>query len=535
MVENIEYNMLRRVALGDIIRRNATRHPGRPALVQAAAGRPRRSWSWAEFNMATNRVANGLRELGVGKGDKVGVLSLNSPEFVVLIFAVMKVGAVIAPVSAALRNDDLVYVIGHSDARIVFVQEPLLDVVAPVARALPQLRFGHIALSGARPVPQGWVDFQALLDHPDATEPEVEIDIDDVASLTFTSGTEAHPKGVMLTHGNLYHLKNTMFDWGIRPSDIALQVLPLFYTGGLGVMAGPLLMGQTLVLPESAEPPAVVQVMREQQASFIVLPPTLWIRLLREVESLPDASLPLRIGVTFGATLSETMIKGWNRIHPQLQWVSFYGQSETACCGSVGLFRDYSEIPEGDLGWVGKPTDVLEIRIVDDADQEVPCGAIGEILFRGPAVFKGYYKDEARTQTAFRGGWLHSGDLGRINADGELFFVDRLKDMVKSGGENIASASVEYAVSAHPKVAEVAAFGIPDPEWMEALCLALTPAQGQSLTEEEILAFCRQTLPRFKQPKHVFIVEDFPRTASGKILKRELRQRYAAAREAGQD
>ena len=528
MTTAIQKNMLRRVALGDIIRRNAARHPDRPALILPAGTRSSATWTWAELNVATNKVANGLRALGVGKGDKVGVLSLNSPEFVILIFAALKIGAVIAPVGAALRGDDLVYVVKHSDARILFVQEPLLDVIDPVRAALPKLKLGHMALSGTRSAPEAWLDFADLLQGPHAGEPEVEIDIDDVASLTFTSGTESRPKGVLLTHGNLYHLKNTMFDWGIRPSDVALLVLPMFYTGGLGVMAGPLLMGQTMVVSETADPQSIMQTMREQQASFIVLPPTLWIRLLRVVEASADGkTLPLRLGVTFGATISETMIKGWNRVHPQLQWVSFYGQSETACCSSVGLFRDFSEIPEGDLGWVGKPTDVLEVKIVDAVGAEVPRGEAGEILFRGPAVFKGYYKDDERTQAAFRGGWLHSGDLGRLNAEGELFFVDRLKDMVKSGGENISSASVEYTVSAHPKVAEVAAFGVPDPEWMEALCLALMPAEGQTLTADEILAFCIDALPRFKQPKHVFIVEDFPRTASGKILKRELRRRYA--------
>jgi fatty-acyl-CoA synthase len=280
-----------------------------------------------------------------------------------------------------------------------------------------------------------------------------------------------------------------------------------------------------VVLPHSADPEKMAELIKEYNISIMVLPPTLWVRLL-QVPDIEEKVRSMRIGCTFGATIPEGMIRGWNKIAPQMSWISYYGQSETSCSGTVGHFRNLDEIPERDLSWVGKPVHDLEVRVVDENDKDVPVGEVGEILFRGPAVFKGYYKDAEKTDKVFAGGWLHSGDLGRMNEKGELFFVDRKKDMVKSGGENIATASVEYAISSHPKVAEVAAFGVPHPDWMEALTVVVTPIKNEILTEEEIIQYCKQNLPRFMVPKYVFIVNDFPRTPTGKILKRELKRMY---------
>lgn len=360
--------------------------------------------------------------------------------------------------------------------------------------------------------------------YPD-DEPEVDINIEDVATLTYTSGTEALPKGAMMTHGNLCNLMTTQLQWGISQSDVALHALPLFYTGGVGILTGSLLMGQTVVLSPSPDPEKMAELIKEYDVSFMVLPPTLWVRLL-QVPDVEDKVRSMRIGLTFGATIPEGMIRGWNKIAPQMCWISYYGQSETSCSGTVGHFRALDEIPERDLGWVGKPVHDLEVRVVDEDNKDVPVGEAGEIVFRGPAVFKGYYKDAEKTDKAFAGGWLHSGDLGRINEKGDLFFVDRKKDMVKNGGENIATASVEYAISSHPKVAEVAAFGVPHPEWMEALTVVVTSVNNENVTEDEIIEYCKQNLPRFKIPKYVRVVDDFPRNPTGKILKRELRQRY---------
>lgn len=525
MTDSVSMNMLRRTTVGDIIRRNAIRHPNKNALIIPSSKGEIVEYTWSEFNDVINKVANGLQSLGIGKGDKVGLFSQNTAPFVFLTYAVGRIGATIAPISAALKDKDLIYLIQHSDAKILFVEDVLVPAVNKISSAIADVKLGYLHVNGSEKKPDGWVGFDELLNNHTEEEPEVIIDIEDVASLTYTSGTESAPKAVMMSHGNLTNYLTTFFQWGILPNDVCLHILPLFYTGGLGTFNAPMMMGQSVVLPHSLEPETIVKLMKDYKVTFIVLPPTLWIRLL-QIPGIEEAAKSMRVGVTFGSSISEGMIKGWNKIAPQMNWVSFYGQSETSCSGTVGHFRNINEICENDLGWVGKPYHDLEVRVVDESNIDMPVGEVGEIVFRGPAVFKGYYKDEEKTRTVFDGGWLHTGDLGRMNADGELFFADRVKDMIKSGGENISSASVEYAISSHSKVAEVAAFGIPHPKWMEALVVAVLPIQGKSVMEDEIIKHCKENLPRFKVPKRIIFVEDFPRTASGKIMKRELRKKY---------
>jgi fatty-acyl-CoA synthase len=525
MQGNVEMNMLRRLAVGDILRRNALRFPDKRALIFSSPAGEIIEYTWKEFNSAINRVANGLLALGIGKGDKVGVFSMNSFQFAVLMFAPCKIGAIVAPANAGLRHEELAFVIKHSDDKVLFVQDILVDRIKEIAPAIADVKLGYIGAVGGKGMPEGWVDFDELLDNSPDDEPKVDIDIDDVATLTYTSGTEALPKGAMMTHGNLCNLMTTLMQWGILPEDVELHALPLFYTGGVGILTAALLMGQTVVLAHSPDPASMAKLIQEYQVSLIVLPPTLWVRLL-QVSGIEQKVSSMRVGLTFGATISEGMIRGWNRIAPQMSWISYYGQSETSCSGTVGHFKTVNEIPEGDLGWVGKPVHDLEVKIVDEEDRDVPAGQTGEIVFRGPAVFKGYYKDPKKTDEVFAGGWLHSGDLGRINESSDLFFVDRKKDMVKSGGENIATASVEYVVSSHPKVAEVAAFGVPHPDWMEALTVVVTTINNEAVAEEEIIQFCKQKLPGFKVPKYVRVVDEFPRNPTGKILKRELRKKY---------
>jgi fatty-acyl-CoA synthase len=301
----------------------------------------------------------------------------------------------------------------------------------------------------------------------------------------------------------------------------------------MGVGLFPILMGATTVSTYSPDLARMVEMMAKYKTTYTVLTPTIYLRLFH-TEGIKEAATSMRKFLTFGATIPERMITKGREIAPHIQWVSLYALSEPTCCGAVGLFKTINEIPEGDLGWVGKPAPSLEMRIVDDNNNDVPVGDVGELVFRGPVVMKEYYKQPELTAKVFDSGWFHTGDLGRLNKNGELFFVDRKKDMIKSGGENISTASVEYAISSYPKVSEVAVFGVPHPEWMEASVAAVIPIQNEYLAEEEIIQYCKQNLPRFKVPKYVLIVNDFPRNPTGKILKRELREQYKDIASQGQ-
>jgi fatty-acyl-CoA synthase len=526
--ESKEKNLLRRLALGDSFRRNAKRLRGKTAIVFPNPGGGIVQYTWDETNRAMNRIACGLLSLGIEKGDKVAIYSLNCPQFLFLIYGLAKIGAVITPVNVTFKDDDIKFVIKDSGAKMLFIEDTFIDRMTPVLTGLTGIRFGFIGVTGGKKKPDGWVDIAELLDRHSEEEPEVEITGDDIATITYTSGTEALPKGVMLTHGNYYAAASSVQAGqylDVRQDDIGLQALPLFYTGGIAVATFSLMLGTTVILVYMPDAAIIAGMIRAHGVTYTVLPPTLYNRML-QVPGIENEAKSLRKCVSFGSTIPEQMIVNWCEIAPQIEWVSLYASSELTALGISGCFRRIEDIPDRDMNWVGKPAPALELRIVDADGNDVSTGEAGELIFRGPAVMKGYFGNEEKNHAIFTGGWYHSGDVARMNQNGDVFFMDRIKDMVKSGGENISSASIEFLISTHPKVAECAAFGVPHPDWMEALTVAIIPKPGETLDENEILQFCRGKLPRYKVPKYILIVDEFPRNPTGKILKKELRKKY---------
>ena len=521
-------NILRRFALGDTLRRNAKRLRNKTALIFPSPGGEVIQYTWDEFNRAVNRVANGLLSLNIGKGDKVSIYSLNSPQFLFLIYGLTKIGASVTPVNVTFTDDEVKFVVTNSEAKMLFIEDTLIDRVKNVLPGVQGVQFGYMRVTGMKEKPDGWIDIGEMLRTASDEEPEVVIDADDIATVTYTSGTEALPKGVMLTHGNYYAAASSVQAGNyldVRENDIGLQALPLFYTGGIAVATFSLMLGGTIVLLYMPDAATIANLILTYKTTYTVLPPTLYTRLL-QVPGIEDVAKPLRRCVSFGATIPKQMIVNWISVAPHIEWVSLYASSELSALGTAGSFKTIDEIPDGDMNWVGRPAPALELRIVDINNNDVPVGEAGEMVFRGPAVMKGYYKNEEKNRDIFAGGWFHSGDVGRINKEGEVFFVDRIKDMVKSGGENIPSAGIEFVVSTYPKVAECAAFGVPHPDWMEALTVAIIPKQGETIEESEIIEYCKAKLPKFKVPKYVLIINEFPRNPTGKILKKELRKIY---------
>jgi fatty-acyl-CoA synthase len=519
--------MLRRFAVGDVLRRHSQRFPDKLAFVWVPKTGEPVEYTYKALNRLVNKLANGLSFHGIKRGDGIAVLSLNTYQ-IPLTMAVAKIGAYITPINPMLNTEAVTYILKQSEVKFLFVEDTFIDEIKTELSTFAGLTIGFIGISADKEIPPPWIDIKNMIEESPDQEPEVEIGGEDTLTLTYTSGTEAFPKGVVLTHLNWYAaiigLQADSYK-GIRESDVNLESLPMFYTGGMCVGLYPLLVGGTVVNTYVPDPSRMVEMMARYKVSYVILPPTLYLRLLK-VPGIGVAARSLRRCLSFGATIPEGMIAGWNEVAPHVQWVSLYGSSEPTCFGTVGLYKTVGDIPEKNLGWVGIPSPCLEMKIVDDDDREVPQGQIGEIVLRGPVVMKEYFKNEEKTKETFAGGWFHSGDLGRLGERGDLFFVDRKKDMIKSGGENIPTAEIELAVGSHSKVSEVAAFGVYHPEWMEALVVAVTPIEGETLTEDEILQHCRHFLPKFKVPKYVLIVSDFPRNPTGKILKRELRVIY---------
>lgn len=509
--------------LADLLRRSAARMPNKLALVF----RDYRD-TFRELDEVVNRTANALAARKIVKGDRVAILARNSRSFVILRFALARIGAVTTPVNFMLNADDLAYVLDHSGARALICQD---DLCRGADAALDQLAEGpdllfSIAHDGA-PVSDRWEPVEPLFDFADMAERRIEMDPDDPVQMMYTSGTESRPKGAMLTSSALYAQYMTVITDGEMQSDaVELHCLPLFHCAQLDCFLTPdLYLGATSILHDGADPLAMFETIQNEKVTKLFCPPTVWIALLchpdfdkYDLSSLTQGYYGASIMPT--ATIEELL----DRL-PNMRLYNFYGQTEMAPCATI--LRPEEQLIK--LGSAGKPGLNVETRVVDDADNALPVGEVGEIVHRSPHLILGYYKDPEKTAEAFTGGWFHSGDLGRFDEDGFLYVVDRKKDMVKSGGENVASREVEEVIFRHPKVAEVAVFGIPHPKWIEAVTAVVVPRPGESVTAEEIDSYCREALSQFKRPRKIFVRGALPKNASGKILKRELREEFATS------
>jgi len=384
-------------------------------------------------------------------------------------------------------------------------------------------KFGIIRLGAPdTEVPQGWLDLVELLEsEADTSEPLVETDDDDMCSLMYTSGTEAQPKGVMNTHRSFFNtLLSGAADLNIRKDDAALLSIPLYHIAGKYLLLEFINLGCKLVLEYAPNPIEILELTQSEKVTYWVYPPTLY-QILPSMPGFEKYDLSsLRKCLAFGAYMPQALLEQWKGILPQAEWRNYYGQSESFCLGSTLQPEEFEE----KINSIGNPHVGTEIRIFDDDDVELPAGQVGEIVMRGPFVMKGYFRDEAKTTETLRGGWLHTGDLGYFDEEGILSFVDRKKDMIKSGGENVSSLDVEGTIIQHDKVMQAAVMGMPHKYWGEAVTAVVVPYPGVELTEDEVISYCRVDLAGYKVPKKVLITSEVPTSPSGKIMKRLLRE-----------
>ena len=520
----------RRQTIGDLLRRSAAREPAKTALVFAD-----RRWTFAELDGAVNRTANALDARGVTRGDRIAVLAHNCDSFVIVYFALARLGAVSVPINFMLGAAEVGYVLGHCGARGMVVE----DALVPVAEAAAELAAtdaagalrtdaravrGCIRLGSGR-TPSGWEDVATWLEHPDDSDPDVAVGDDDPVQLLYTSGTESRPKGAMLSSRSLIaQYVTAMVDGEMRHDDVEVHALPLYHCAQLHCFLTPdIWLGATSIVLPGPDPAAILATVERERVTKLFCPPTVWISLLRCPEFDTRDLSSLRAGY-YGAAImpTEVLLELDGRL-PGVRLFNFYGQTEMAPVATI--LRPEEQLTK--LGSAGRAGLNVETRIVDDDDRPVPTGTVGEIVHRSPHAMLGYYHDPERTAEAFRNGWFHSGDLGVLDAEGYLTVVDRKKDMIKSGGENVASREVEEVVYRHPAVAEVAVFGVRHAYWIEAVTAVVVPRPGQQVDVEEVLALCRKHLAGFKVPKYVEIADALPRNPTGKILKRDLRTSYA--------
>ncbi|WP_067706951.1 acyl-CoA synthetase [Nocardia yamanashiensis] len=512
----------RRQALGDLLRRSAARQPDKLALVW----REQRE-TFAELDAAVNRVAHSLADRGVTQGDRIALYSHNCRDYVLLYFALARLGAISVPINFMLTADEVAYILGHSGAIGLITEDALAGEAEAALKQLDgnavRLR-GWIALAGT-PAAIGWEDVSAWESHPEATEPEVHVGDDDPIQIMYTSGTESRPKGATLSSRSLIaQYVTTVIDGRMSPDDIEIHALPLYHCAQLHCFLTPdIYLGATSIVLQGPDPATILRTIQAERATKLFCPPTVWVALLRHPDFDTYDLSSLRKGY-YGASIMpvEVLHELAERL-PGVALTNFYGQTELAPLATILAPEDQLAKP----GSAGRAGLNVETRVVDDDGVPVPPGVVGEIVHRSPHAMLGYWNDPAKTAEAFRDGWFHSGDLGVLDADGYLSVVDRKKDMIKTGGENVASREVEEILYQHPDVSEAAVVGLPHPHWIEAVTAIIVPRAGTTPTIESIVAHCKQRMAGYKVPKHVAFADTLPKNPSGKILKRELRTEYA--------
>ncbi|TQK69534.1 fatty acyl-CoA synthetase [Nocardioides sp. SLBN-35] len=519
----------RQHTLGDLPRRTAQRVPDKVAIVDGDT-----RLTFAELDAYVDRAAAAMADAGLGKGDRLALLSHNCWQFAVLDFAAARAGVVLVPINFMLGADEIAFILDHSGAT-GFVAEDALVAVADAAIAAaadPQVRERRVIRLAGQAAPDGWGDLAGWLDH-EGPAVVVPMGDDDPVRMMFTSGTESRPKGALLSSRSLlWQYVSCALDGSMSADDVELHTLPLYHCAQLDCFLGTdVYLGATSIILPGPDPASVLRTIAEHRVTKFFAPPTVWIGLLRHPDFDTTDLSSLRKGYYGASPMPVEVLRELQQRLPGVALWNFYGQTEMAPLATI-LGPD-EQLPYA--GSAGRPSINVETRIVDDDDAPVPAGTVGEIVHRSPHATLGYYRDDAKTAEAFRGGWFHSGDLGYLDDTGHLYVVDRKKDMIKTGGENVASREVEEAIYTHPDVAEVAVFGVSHPRWVEAVAAVVVPRAGADLSADAVLAHARSVLAGYKAPKYVVLADALPKNPSGKILKRQLRDAHAdlAAGEAG--
>ncbi len=506
--------------IGDLLRRSAARFPHKTAIVDGGLRQ-----SFADLDATVNRVARALSARGISRGDRVALLSHNCHAFVVVYLALARLGAISVPVNFMLNATEVAYILDHAGVVGVVTE----DALAATAQEALGISGAQVRVRGVIPVKgtfegDGWESVTDWMRHANAAEPDVVVADDDPVQILYTSGTESRPKGATLSARNFFaQYESCIVDGDMSCDDVELHCLPLYHCAQLHCFLSPdLCLGASSIILPGADAATMLETIERERITKLFCPPTVWISLLRHPDFERRNLSTLCKGYYGASVMPMEVVKELRQRLPEMRLYNFYGQTEMSPVATI--LKPDEQLDK--LGSAGRPALNVETRVVDDNDTPVPHGTVGEIVHRGPHVMLGYWNDESKTTEAFRGGWFHSGDLGVLDAQGYLRVVDRKKDMIKSGGENVASREVEEVIYTHQAVAEVAVFGLPHDRWIECVTAAVVCRSGEAVTEADLLEYCRGRLAGYKSPKRIILLDALPKNASGKILKRELRERF---------
>src|SRR4051794_12590830 len=508
----------RRLILPEFLTHNATLYPDKTALVFED-----RSLSFGELDERSSRLANALAARGVRRGDNVALLMYNCLEVVEAWFGCHKLGACPVPINFRLAQPEVDYILDNADAVGIIADAQLGERAATAASRLDGVRF-HL---GVGELPDGAEDYEAALAGASSQTPDALVDDEDLAFLMYTSGTTGRPKGAMLSHQNLWqHTLNWIHELQVTGDDAFLTGLPLFHIGGVNAVLPFLYLGgKAICLPSGGfDAGHSIDMLIRHEASMCYFVPTQWLEICNHEKLEGYDRSRLRSALWGASQAPPSTLELLTDTFPNSEIVNAFGQTEMSSVTCMLMGREDSVTK---MGSVGKPVINVRVRIVDDEMNDVPEGETGEIVYRGPTVMQGYFGNEEATAEAFAGGWFHSGDLVYRDPDGFIYVVDRKKDMIISGGENIYPAEVEEVLAKHEAVAEVAVIGVPHEKWVETPLAVVVPVEGAQVDEQELIDLCRRELAGYKKPSGVAIVEELPRNAAGKVLKRNLRDEYS--------
>ena len=484
--------------------------------------------TYREFGKRANRLSNALTDLGVRRGERVAWLGYNSHELLEAYYGVVQMGAVLLPLNIRLTPQEIAYILNDSETVALFYNRDFSPIVDIVRTQSPTIR-NYIPLE-----PGAGVEYETLLQAAAADfEPPSDIKDDDLAELFYTSGTTANPKGVMMTHRNLYlHAMQAMAGLGIKDENVQLHTIPLFHVNGWGTPHTITCSGARHVVARKFDPGQVLELIQQERVTHFSMVPTMATALINhpQVGEFDLSSLEY-VGLG-GAASPVDLIR---EVEQKLGCPAYggYGLTETTPVLTFSYVKENLKPLSDEERWrrqsmTGYPMPGVEMRIVDANDQFLPHDgqSAGEIVVRADNVMAGYWKQPEDTAQAMRGGWFHTGDMATVDEEGYFLIVDRKKDIIISGGENISSIEVEKAIYSHPAVFECAVIAVPDDRWGEVPKALVVLKPGEALGEKDLIDYCRTRLPGFKLPKSIEFLEALPKGGTGKILKKELREQY---------
>lgn len=492
----------------DVICRNAALYGDRPAWFEAADGS---TSSFSDLREQVGRLAAGLQQIGVSKGDRVGVLGKNSLRYFLVYGAAAALGAIVLPINWRLSEDEVIFNLNDCEPKVLFVDEAFQGLIHGVLDRIPSVESCR-NLSGGT-----FGDFDALMDNDGAFR-RTDVFSDDGFVIIHTAAVAGRPRGALLSHANVLAANaNIGYGLGITPDDVHLNLLPLFHVGGLFMASSAFHAGALNANMRKFDATVAAALIQEKKVSFCFDFTPILGEILNAAEASEKSLATLQ--KVIGLEVPETI----DRYHAVTggTFYCMYGQTETSCISTLSPYRDRP-------GSAGKAVTLAAVRLVDEDDRPVTPGQVGEIAVKGPTVFKGYWNLEADTANAFRDGWHHTGDMGRFDEDGYLFYAGRRpdKELIKPGGENVYPAEVEAAILEHPHVTATVVFGVPDPKWKEGIKAVCQLVPGQALAPQDLIDFVGQRIARYKKPQYVEFVESLPLSGDGTPDRAGVKAKY---------